>query len=72
MSNDLRKRIDAVEQELRADFDRQAQQPPRPADCAYCTPDHKFYGPGWVYMSNGGPIAPCPVCNDGGATPRQK
>jgi hypothetical protein len=43
-----------------------------PAACDYCEPDHKFYGPGWVYMGNNGPISPCPICNPNGATRRQQ
>lgn len=43
-----------------------------PADCDYCKPDHKFYGPGWVYLGNNGPIGSCPVCNPNGATPRKR
>ena len=40
--------------------------------CPHCEPDHKYYGPGWVYMGNNGPIAPCPMCNNDGAVARKR
>lgn len=39
--------------------------------CAYCKPDHQYYGPGWVYLGNNGPIYPCPQCNPEGKHPRK-
>jgi tRNA G26 N,N-dimethylase Trm1 len=44
----------------------------RCADCPHCRYDHKFYGPGWVYLGNNGPISPCPLCNPEGKHPRQR
>lgn len=43
-----------------------------PKNCKYCKPDHKHYGPGWIYMGNNGLIVSCPVCNDDGQLPRER
>ena len=43
----------------------------KPDDCPHCAPDHKYYGPGWVYHGINGPISPCPLCNNDGAVQRQ-
>jgi len=42
-----------------------------PDDCPHCEYDRKFYGGGWVYYGNNGPISPCPLCNDDGKHPRK-
>ena len=40
--------------------------------CPHCAYDHKFYGPGWVYFGNNGPVSPCPQCNPEGKHPRKR
>lgn len=51
---------------------RAASLKERCESCPHCAYDHKFYGPGWVYFGNNGPVSPCPQCNPEGKHPRKR